>query len=141
MKNILGVFVLAGMLAVPVMASAADKLPEGFIAVSDTPMNWNDAVVWCKQQGRKLPRINNSDLLGTLSGEAKDGAKIDGFGTGFGAKGAPWPSGLPNTRYWTGTRSDDSSAPSFAWIVGPYDGKVYVYLDHQSNVHRVVCVP
>jgi len=43
MKKILKLFVLAVMLAVPAMASAVDQLPKGFIAVSESRMNWADA--------------------------------------------------------------------------------------------------
>jgi len=107
-------------------------LPPGFVALSELPMNWKDAKAFCQQKGRKLPRINNSD-----SWNGKGVGTIDGFGT----HRAPWPSGLPVDRYWTGT--DITDAPSHAHYVHHFsgDGSVITLVNPKSNEYRVVCVP
>ena len=137
MKKILKLFVLAVMLAVPAMASAADQLPKGFIAISESEMTWDQAKAWCQQRGGRLPLIGGSSSLATVP----SGTPIDGFGS----RGAPWPSGLPSDRYWTGTAGSDGSGE--AWRAVDYGGnggnggKVYVFNDDQSGTCRVVCVP
>jgi len=137
MKRILScsfVLSLCLLLALPAVAGAAEKLPPGFIAVSDSTLNWSDAKAFCQQHGGKLPLINGSASLAW--GSISSGAAIDGFG----AKGAPWPSGLPGDNYWTGT--EDAGDPGDSWIVHDHDGNVYVNSLHQSgDVGRVVCVP
>jgi len=135
MKKVL-LFILAVMLAVPALASAADKLPAGFIALSDKEMNWNDAVAWCKQQGRKLPQINNSDSLALASPDIS--AKITHI-DGFGAHCAPWPSGLPDDSYWTGT--EYTVTPGNSWAINYHGDQVVVTYFHQSVAARAVCVP
>jgi len=134
MKKIL-LFLLAVMLAVPGMASAADRLPEGFIAMSESFMNWTDAVAWCEQQGGRLPRVNGSERFSSLS--VPRGTLIDGFG----AVGAPWPTGLPNFYYWTGTVHADR--PNLSWYVCNFaaNGKADTFPDCQSTRNWVVCVP
>jgi hypothetical protein len=57
----------------------------------------------------------------------------------FGARGDPWPSGLPSVGYWTGTGHTD--VPGDSWIVLDRGGKVFVYRVLLSLVYRVVCVP
>jgi len=92
-------------------------------------MTWADAKAFCQRQGGRLPRMNNSN-----SWDGRGEATIDGFG----AQGAPWPSALPNTYYWTGTeRTDD---PASSWLVNAHDGKVGINISDQFSGHRVVCV-
>ena len=121
--------------------AAASKLPAGFIALSETEMNMSDGMAYCRQQGGKLPRINNSDSLarGASSGGGK--TNLDGFGN----VGSNWPSGLPCDTYWTGTTE---SSPGRAWIITCNDpgtfGKPFSRVQnasHQSWKYRVVCVP
>jgi len=81
------------------------ELPPGFIAMSERPLNWSDAKAFCQQQGGRLPRINNSD---SWSWDGWGEVTIDDFG----ARGAPWPSGLPGDRYWTGT--EHAVSPGYA---------------------------
>jgi len=117
-------------------AEAAAK-SAGFIALSESSMNWSDAKAFCQQQGGRLPRINDSDLLARA-----DRNKIT-HTDGFGALGAPWPPGLPSDWYWTGTGTELTDASGYSWIVGGRrgSGSVYVTEDRQSQVSRVVCVP
>ena len=121
-------------LGLPGVAFSAEKtnLPAGFIALSESPMNWADANAWCQQQGGRLPRINNSDAWDrTGAGEAT----IEGFGK----LGRPWPAGLPYGGYWTGT--ERSTLPGATFLVLPYNGGV-TFGDHdQTTANRVVCVP
>ena len=131
--KILKLFVLAVMLAVPAMASTADPLPEGFIAVSESNMTWADAKAWCQQHGGKLPLIGGSDSL--TRADVDQGPPIDGFGV----RGAPWPPGLPSDYYWTGAEND--ADPGRSWVVYDFDGKVGVASGPQSRGHRVFCVP
>jgi len=113
-------------------SSAASKLPPGFIALSESDMNWSNAKAFCQQRGGKLPRVNNSD-----SWNGKGKATIDGFG----AEGAPWPSGLPDDGlYRMGTACTAFSGCSL--LVTSQSGKVFVTNTRQSNVYgRAVCVP
>jgi len=126
----LGIFLLAVMLAVPGMASAADRLPKGFIAMSESEMTWGDAKAWCEQQGGKLPLIGGSSSLRDVPRDPST--------DGFGYVGGPGSSGLPSGPYWTGT--EVANNPGYSWIVVDDNGLI---LSHrrQSNQGRVVCVP
>ena len=129
MKKILGVFVLGAMLAVPAVASAADKLPDGFIAVADRPLDWANANAFCEQQGGKLPLINGSARVASGPGDRT----VDGFG----AVGAPWPADLHPRNYWTGTTQDSK----FSWIARQREDKVFVSGASQTAPAHVICVP
>jgi len=134
MKRILGVFVLAVMLAVPGMASAAEKLPDGFIALSESGMTWNDAKAFCEQQGGKLPLVDGSEKR---EGAVRPGTPIDGFGTA----GAPWPTGVPSERvtYWTGSERAEHTAHSVTVVYR--DGNVGANMANQTGTSRAICVP
>ena len=131
MQKILGIFVLATMLAVPVVASAASQVPAGFIALSESPMNWADAKAFCQQKGGKLPLIGGS----TKRGDAPKGTSIKGFGTVDGS----WPDDLPDETYWIGT--EHSSRPGDSWFVFALDGNVTAYNEDKSAAYLVACVP
>jgi len=104
-------------------------LPPAFIALSESRMAWIDALTYCQQQGGRLPRLNNSDSWG-------DGkVTIDGFGT----RGVPWPSGLPNDRYWTGT--EVTGSPDTSWIISAHNDSVVTLRGIQNAAFRVACVP
>ena len=135
--KILKLFVLGVMLAVPAMASAADPLPKGSIAISESEMTLADAKAFCQQQGGRLPRINGSDSWRMERRAWDAGVAIDGFGVG----GSPWPSGLQSDWYWTGTKC--AVNPSTSWNVhDDDDGGIHVSNHHpQRDVYRVVCVP
>ena len=126
------VFTLIFAVSLPAAAFAAEKLPPGFIAQSESPMNWSDAKVFCQQQGGKLPRINKSD-----SWDGRGKFTVDGFG----AKGAPWPPGLPANDFWTGTVYTGDSG--YSWIVDDFDGNVRALNVHHRDPDRVrvVCIP
>ena len=151
MIKILAVCVLAAMLAVPVVASAASEVPAGFIALAPGKMNWKDAKAYCASKGGKLPLINGiNGYKRLLRDPAPKGTPIEGFGT----KGAKWPSSLPYALYWTATKPSDH--PDLVWLVG-FGGEgvnsngVFdasrVYVDgffgasQSNNKIRVVCVP
>ena len=131
MKKLLGLFVLATMLAVPAMASAADKLPAGFIALAEKEMSWADAKAFCKEKGGKLPLIGGSESRGDLP----TSEPIDGFGS----RGAPWPAGLPTDNYWTGTVVSGNSGDS--WAILEFRGNVGVDGGTQNATLGVACVP
>ena len=67
----------------PLIAVDAQLWP--FIALAESSMNWNDAKVWCEQQGGRLPRIENSDSWARQR-HVNDQVHIDGFGV----QGRPW---------------------------------------------------
>ena len=70
----------------------------GFIAVSDYPMDHEEAVAFCKHYGGKLPRVNKSSKW--IGYSTIRGVPIDGFGYGD----RPWDEvGLPDRKYWTDT--------------------------------------
>jgi len=145
MEKMLGVFILATMLAVPTMASAAGQVPAEFIAVSDSHMNWNEAKAWCKRQGGRLPVINGAASQSWGQIAKPKTAIIDGFGqiaTGLNGPDwtTPWPSGLPSDYYWTGTRHTDR--PGHSWLVSDVGGSVNVGGTRQDDPsRRVICVP
>ena len=117
-----------------ISARTTIKMPAVFIALSDAPMNWNDAGTWCQQRGGKLPRINNSDSWAWV--DRKQVIRIDGFGD----VGRPWAEvGLPFDWYWTGTENSDS--PGLSWIVDDYGGGVSIVDRRQSAALRAACVP
>ena len=111
-----------------------DPLPAGFIALSESPMNWADAVAWCQQQGGRLPRIDNRDLV--VPADFKQAKHIDGFG----ANGGPWPSGLPDSQYWTGTVASGDQDSACVILASPIRGNVFVMVSRQSRALNVLCV-
>ena len=148
MKRILFRSVLPLCLLLPLLAmiggcdraekSSAPDAPGQATAVSsfslaESPMNWSDAVAYCQQQGRRLPRINNNDSWAWADRDAI--THIDGFGT----RGAPWPSGLPKADYWIETECADRE--DRAWVARHLSGSVNVLIDYQSTLHPVVCIP
>jgi len=108
----------------------------GFIALSEIPMNWENAKTFCKEKGGRLPLIGGSDSL-AANDARKEGIPIDGFGT----VGARWPASLPNAVYWTGTEFSIGPAPGHSWRVNNRSGNVRVAYGPQSLTVRVVCVP
>ena len=130
------VTVTAALESDPKITATADVLfgPPGFIAMSERPLNWSNAVAYCQQQGGRLPRINGSDSWAFADHDRI--THIDGFG----AVASPWPSGLPSADFfWTGTEVTDD--PGDSWIVYDIGGEVSDGFDRQSRVNRVVCVP
>jgi len=120
-------------LALTGAAAERQKLPAGFIALSESHMPYADAKAYCKQQGGRLPRINNSD---SWDGKGEN-ISVDGFGK----PGRAWAeAGLPADYYWTGTEHSVHLGQS--WFVGPFgSGEIAVNNFHNGSSARVVCVP
>jgi len=136
MKKISVGFVLAAMLAVPAITSAASQVPAGFIAVSESEMTLDQAKAYCQQRGGKLPLIG-----GKSSHPYFDPSDPDPHIDGFGASGAPWPAGLPNGNYWIGT-AYSGEFPGKAWIVFGADNKVVLGPGAwKGDTCRAACVP
>ena len=133
MRKILGVFILATMLAVPAMASVTSQVPAGFIALSESYMTWADAKAYCQQRGGRLPLIDGSN---SRSNPFVMSGAIDGFG----AVGAHWPTGLPGGNYWTGTDCRFFFGP---FVVFPIGTKINCVTsdDTEHSICRVACVP
>jgi len=129
------VFALIFSLSMPVGADADSKLSAEFIAMSDTPMNWMDAKVFCQRHGGKLP------LIGGSEGLAGDSIPRQGSIDGFGSIGASWPTALPMDDYWTGTAV--TTFPGRSWYVMADRGRVVVHPDNRGFPVQVygVCVP
>ena len=125
------VFAFILLLSFPAAAFAAENLPPGFIALSESDLTWEQAKAWCQQRGGRLPLIGASNSLGSVP----TGTSIDGFGT----VGAPWPPGLPGGLCWAGTVDSDYS--DYSWLVNAGGGVVDVYVSHQSSNLRAACVP
>ena len=116
------------------IAPAAEELPSGFIAQSESGMNWADAKAFCEQKGARLPLIGGSAAIGKAP---QKGTAVDGFGA---LGDAPWPSALPNNRFCTGT--EDSGYPAESWtIVGVSGGGFSVRPAPKKESCRAVCVP
>jgi len=130
-KNKTGQSEAAGKAEEETRQAAEEAFKAKFMTLSESRMNWSDAKAFCRQQGGRLPRINNSD-----SWNGHGDVNIDGFGV----RGAPWPSGFPHVYYWTGMEWSDD--PSYSWIVYDKGGQVEirVHRNHPSNALRVVCV-
>ena len=142
MKRIVSRFVLPLCLLLPLLVAAGahaaapdakKALPEGFIALSDSALNWADAKAYCEKQGGKLPRINNNDEWEWAAVDKVE--RVDGFK----APGAPWPAGLPEARYWAGTLNPDS--PNAAWVIAANGGEVGTGSSRVGFQNAVVCVP
>ena len=126
-------FTLIFVLSLPAVADATTK-STGFIAVSDAPLTWADAKAWCEQQGGRLPLIGENESL-----RRNDATRQETPVDGFGSVGAPWPPGLPNVSYWSGTENID--LPVHSWVVSVDSGSVFVLIARQSILVSAVCVP
>jgi hypothetical protein len=115
----------------------------GFIAMSESPMTWADAKIYCEQQGGRLPRINDSD---SWDNRSRDKLNTDGFGA-VGFRNTPWPSGLPDARYWTGTAGSEAKVTrgkqETVWLVRRDGGWVEVttILHFRDSTAYAVCIP
>ena len=121
--------------AVTGMAAEQQKLPEGFIAISESKMNWADAKAWCQQQGGRLPLVGGMEKWDYTNWR---GIPVDGFGK----QGRPWAEvGLSGgfSFFWTGT--EDTRASSSVNIILESGGKVSIGNSSPSSANSVVCVP
>ena len=110
----------------------------GFIAISESLMNYDDAVAFCRKHGGRLPRINNSDSWdGRDPPPARGIPLIDCFGY-WGRLWSEVGVGLPHDSYWTGTAITYGQGRS--WVVDGYGGVVYAHVYDQRVDARVVCV-
>ena len=128
--------VFFGLIVVDAVITAEKRgqpLPQGFIALSESKMLWADTAAYCRQQGGKLPRIHNLEAWDGQN-PPRDTIPIDGFG----AYGAPWPSGLPNAHFLTGTAHP--AIPGYWWLIYNDVGNVGI-LAYQRRTYRFVCVP
>jgi hypothetical protein len=103
----------------------------GFVAFAPGKMNWSEAQAYCASKGGKLPLVGGSKSSGAM----QMGMPVDGFGSW----GAPWPSGLPEGYYWTGT--ENSRGPEQALVVDVKRGNVNLGVGKQKSSQSVVCVP
>lgn len=129
-----------------VFAPQKQKVPAGFIAVAPVPMNWDDAKAFCQQQGGRLPLLGGMTKWNGQDPPVEN-LPIDGFGILF----SPWPSGLPEGDYWTGTAFEgtvftappaslDRPGDSWALSVSYYDGNVGMATSISSRNRRVACL-
>ncbi|MCL2123860.1 MAG: C-type lectin domain-containing protein [Desulfovibrionaceae bacterium] len=109
-------------------------LPQGVIALSESKMTWAEGKAFCRQQGGRLPRINNLEAWDGAN-PPRDTIPIEGFG----AYGAPWPSGLPNYAYFV-TETAHPAIPGYSWLIYNNGGNVGV-LAYQRRTYRFICVP
>ena len=122
------VFTLIFSLSLPVMARAASDLPDGFIALSETRLTWEDAKAFCEQKGGKLPLVSGDR-------DSDPPLRIEGFGR----ENAIAPKGLPEGLYWTG--SEIGKLPNFAWLVDTRNNLNLTFGQEKDNERNVVCVP
>ena len=135
MKRIIGLLALVAVLALPATSFAADKLPEGFIAMGEAKVNWEDAKAFCEQQGGRLPAIGGSESIDAVP----KGTPIDGFGIVMETR---WPKGLPDgfrDNYWTSTARTDTDR---MWAVSEQNSYFSVSPHHPTaSTHWALCVP
>lgn len=121
----------------------------GFIAISDKPLVYKDAVNFCKKHGGRLPKINDSKIW---DGEnpPERGIKVDGFGYGHRPfKDLGWSNdmgdyiGSEPVHYWTDTsvRSHFGLNPWFVFFKGIQSGRVEFFADEITRGGFAVCVP
>jgi len=117
----------------PAVADAAEKVPAGFVALAENAMPWDEAQAWCKQQGGKLPLLNNAAAVPDHSGVVL-------HADGFGKNDDPWPAELPGkVEFWTGTAHAEKS--NQVWYAVGYNGKVTLaYHIAPGRSGRVICV-
>ena len=127
------VFAIVFSLGLPFAAFAAEKLPDGFTALSEQTMNWNDAKAFCESKGGKLPLLNN--LTDSGNGLGSRPAAIDGFVVEEGT----WPEGLAKGQYWLGT--DEPRGKGVAWRIQPFGPKNDIGAVSKGSKLRAVCVP
>ena len=116
-------------------AAEQQKLPAGFIALSESKMNWADAKAFCQQKGGRLPLIGGMEKWNYTNWK---GISIDGFGK----EGRPWSEvGLPGdfNFYWTGT--EDTRASNSLNVVLESGGKVVIGNSSPDSANCVVCAP
>lgn len=126
----------AAMLAMPAMAfadSQTQPLPPGFIALSESTMNWKNAEAFCQQQGGRLPLIGGSSRRVPWH----DATPVDGFGS----LNSPWPSGLRYVYYWSGTDLDEDSGFKYRIYGGARIVSVSAERSSNSSTARAICVP
>lgn len=122
----------------------------GFVALSEGEMTWDEAVDYCRQQGGRLPLINDlGNGLANFVSRYHAGIFIEGFGI----VGGPWPTGLPAASYFTGTFADyaisfgdydDILGDNYiSWVGGiHFSARSYPYgSSGESRLHRALCVP
>ena len=109
--------------------------PAGFIALSDIAITWDEAKAFCQQQGGRLPRINGSGSLRTVTMN-KGATSIEGFGT----IGFHWPARMPRVFFWSGTVA--SATPGRSWAISctSSDGTINLSGSNQSAKYRAACV-
>ena len=114
------------------------KLPEGFLALSENLTTSTGAENFCKGHGGRLPRVNESASF--PRSDVDQVKTLDGFG----APGAPWPSGLPYDRYWTSTHFTNEPAVAGVhggvWLIGVNSGKVVMHDEGRSVTYRAICI-
>ena len=113
------------------------KVP-GFIALAEYGMTYTEAVAFCKRNGGRLPRVNNSNMWDGKNPPWR-GVLVDGFGYG----GRPWDEvGLPVDIYWTGTAVPRRSAgPEDVMVVNALGSVVTGTGATKVVPNSVVCVP
>ena len=129
------VFAFIFSLGFSTAALAAEKLPSGFVAMSDDKMTWEEAKAFCAQKGGKLPLIGGSEGFGKEAGydvRPKKGTRVDGIGD----LGDPWPSKMPKGAYWTGTANTHPDKKEYAWRVSCSKNDNIAVGDHHRVVHR-----
>ena len=137
--TLLSVFCLSAFfLGLPSMARA--DLPDGVIALSDDKVTFSEAKKFCRQQKGRLPLVNNTDFLEGYSDENKEQVTIGGFSN----IGAPWPAGLPDEFFWTGTQGAKDN-PNLVYLVSSGDGLVRADIFYDINYLELTafaaCVP
>lgn len=122
----------------------------GFIAVSPVYLLYNDAVTFCKKNGGRLPKVNNSKVW-DFKNPPERGVLIDGFGYGhrpFSELGLPeqikdaYVNGAPIS-FWTDTSYPNKHYgpyPIFVFFQG-YPSRVELYTDEMQKSGIAACVP
>ena len=135
MKRIIGLFILIFSLcpSLPVLAEAADALPDGVVSLSPNGMTWKDAQAYCASEGGHLPLFGGKKRLAAPDGNAPN-SPVELFDF----DGAKWPSGLPFGHYWLGT--ERNTRPGHAWKIFDANGNVVVTFASKNDTLRAACV-
>lgn len=130
-------FTAADSVELTVSGAGQNRLPEGFLTGRSLhPMPWAVAQAYCASHGGRLPLVNQTTV--SPLGMPKDKAVVEIFGSldSF----TPWPDGLGEATYWTGTEDPNPNVFPRAWTVRNF-GTAIPSQAYQHDSMFAVCLP
>lgn len=130
-------FTAADSVELTVSGAGQNRLPEGFLTGRSLhPMPWVVAQAYCASHGGRLPLVNQTTV--SPLGMPKNKAVVEIFG-GLDTF-TPWPDGLGEATYWTGTEDPNPNVFPRAWTVRNF-GTAIPSQAYQHDSMFAVCLP